>query len=126
MDDCKPVWTPCDPNTQLKRAENEEEILRNVPYQEAIGCLLYLSQGTRPDITYIVNSLSRYNGQPTAEHWTTLKRVFRYLKATIDYKLTYHGNSEGNITGYCDADWASHSEDRRSCTGYVLFFRVLQ
>lgn len=123
MDDCKPVWTPCDPNIQLKKAESEGEILRNIPYQEAIGCLLYLSQGTRPDITYIVNSLSRYNGQPTAEHWTTLKRVLRYLKATIDYKLTYDGNSEGNITGYCDADWASHSEDRRSCTGYIFILQ---
>lgn len=123
MDDCKPVWTPCDPNNQLKRAEREEEILRNIPYQEAIGCLLYLSQGTRPDITYIVNSLSRYNDQPTAEHWATLKRVLRYLKATINHKLTFDGKSECDMKGYCDADWASHSEDRRSCTGYTFVFQ---
>ena len=84
---------------------------------------MYLSQGTRPDITYIVNSLSRYNGQPTSEHWSAVKRVLRYLKGTINMKLTYKKNEDKNIFGYCDADWANDIEDRRSCTGYIFMFQ---
>lgn len=120
MKECKPVYTPCDVNIRLAKAEHENEIKRDIPYQEAIGCLLYLSQGTRPDITFIVNLLSRFNNQPTAQHWVALKRVVRYLKGPINLKLTFNGN-ENNIVGFCDADWASAAEDRTSCTGYVFF-----
>lgn len=122
MSDCNAVSTPCDPSVNLKKAESEEEILRNIPYQEAIGCLLYLSQGTRPDITYIVNTLSKFNNQPTAQHWAALKRVFRYLKGTKDLQLVFKCDA-GNIVGYCDADWASNTDDRRSCTGYIFLFQ---
>ncbi|XP_048485493.1 uncharacterized protein LOC119691901 isoform X3 [Plutella xylostella] len=122
MSDCNAVSTPCDPSVNLKKAESEEEILRNIPYQEAIGCLLYLSQGTRPDITYIVNTLSKFNNQPTAQHWAALKRVFRYLKGTKDLQLVFKCDA-GNIVGYCDADWASNTDDRRSCTGYMFLFQ---
>lgn len=123
MSDCKTISTPCDANIQLKKAKNEKDIDRTIPYQEAIGCLLYLSQGTRPDITYIVNTLSRYNNKPTTQHWVAIKRILRYLKGTINMKLTYTANGTDNIIGYCDADWARDTEDRRSCTGYIFLFQ---
>lgn len=123
MNNCKPMWTPSDANIKLKKGECQEEILKDIPYQEIIGCLLYLSQGTRPDITYIVNSLSRFNSQPTNEHWMALKRVLRYLQATMHMKLVYKRNVDERISGYCDSDWASDTEDRRSCTGYIFLFQ---
>ena len=123
MNNCKPMWTPADANIKLKKPKGQEEILKDIPYQEIIGCLLYLSQVTRPDIAYIVNSLSRYNSQPTNEHWVALKRVMRYLKATMHMKLVYKRNINGKITGYCDSDWANDIEDRRSCTGYIFLFQ---
>lgn len=87
MNDCKPVPTPCEANVTLKKAKTEEDIIRDKPYQEAVGCLLYLSQGTRPDIAYIVNTLSRFNNQPTVEHWMAIKRVMIYLNGTLFTKL---------------------------------------
>lgn len=122
MSDCKPIYTPSEANLQLKKAENEDEVLVNIPYQEVIGCLLYLSQGTRCDLTYIVNQLSRFNNKPTAQHWTAAKRVLRYLKGTQNAKLTFRRNC-ANIIGYCDADWATDTEDRRSCSGYIFLFQ---
>ncbi|GJQ87951.1 hypothetical protein Trydic_g12881 [Trypoxylus dichotomus] len=64
MSDCKPSSTPSDSGTKLsmdvqdtsKDAENTQKI----PYQEAVGCLLYLAQGTRPDIAFAVNDVSRF------------------------------------------------------------------
>lgn len=66
MSDCKPSKSPSDPNQKLSLsmcANNEEEHreLQNVPYQEAVGSLLYLAQGTRPDIAFAVNDVSRFN-----------------------------------------------------------------
>lgn len=57
-------------------------------------------------------------------HWTALKRVMRYLKGTEEYRLSYTQNKEENMAhGYCDADWASSEDDRRSCTGYTFLFQ---
>lgn len=125
MSNCKTVKTPMDSNTKLNGNGNLEETnIINFPYQEIIGCLLYISQVTRPDISFVVNMLSKYNSKPEMQHWIALKRVMRYLKGTQDYRLRYKQNSEETMAhGYCDADWASSEDDRRSCTGYAFLFQ---
>ncbi|XP_063834918.1 uncharacterized protein LOC135084103 [Ostrinia nubilalis] len=68
--------------------------------------------------------LSKYNTKPQQQHWAALKRVMRYLKGTQDFKLSYKKNPEETMThGYCDSDWASSEDDRRSCTGYTFLFQ---
>lgn len=124
MSDCKSVKIPMDVNTKLKSISEETDTLKGIPYQEIIGCLLYISQITRPDISFVINLLSKYNQKPEMSHWLALKRVMRYLKGTEEYRLSYKQNSEENMThGYCDADWASSEDDRRSCTGYIFLFQ---
>jgi len=60
--------------------EDDEEILGpEVPYLSAIGALMYLANCTRPDITFSVNLLARYNFAPTRRHWNGVKHVLRYL-----------------------------------------------
>lgn len=124
MKDCNSVKTPMDSNQvftsdMLPKSENEKLEMSKIPYQEAIGSLLYLSQGTRPDITFAVSFLSRFNHSYGIPHWNAVKRIFRYLQGTKDYKLTYKKSNEG-LFGYCDADWASDTADRKSTTGYVF------
>lgn len=124
MSDCKSVKIPMDPNTKCKETSEESNILKGFPYQEIIGCLLYISQITRPDISFVINMLSKYNSKPEMSHWIALKRVMRYLKGTEELRLCYKQNSKENMThGFCDADWASSEEDRRSCTGYTFLFQ---
>ena len=90
----------------------------DIPYQEAVGSLLYLAQGTRPDIAFAVNDVSRFNNKHGKAHWAAVKRIFRYLRGTVDYKLFYGKGEE--LKGYTDADWASDIDKRRSCSGYVF------
>lgn len=123
MTDCNAVSTPLDPNQRItasmepqNQAENME--MAGVPYRQAIGSLLFLSIITRPDIGFAVNLLSRYCENPGKAHWGAVKRIFRYLRGTMKYKLTY-GGTENELTGYCDADWASDMDQRKSTTGYV-------
>lgn len=123
MTECNPVYSPCDTSTKLV-STGEENIINNVPYQEAIGSLLYLSQGMRPDICYIVNKLSSFNNKPELQHWLAVKRVLRYIKGTRDYKLIFNQNKEEEkVFGYCDSDWASDTNGRRSCSGYTFLFQ---
>jgi len=58
---------------------------------------------------------------PTSVHSTSAKRVLRYLKGTLDFGLHY---TKGSFTlhGFSDSDWASNPDDRRSTTGYGIFF----
>jgi hypothetical protein len=60
--------------------EDDEEILGpQVRYCSAIGALMYFENCTRPDITFSVNLLARYNSALTRRHWNGVKHVLRYL-----------------------------------------------
>jgi hypothetical protein len=124
MFDCKPIGTPLDANAKLSKnmsptSVEEEEEMKNVPYQSAIGSLMYAMLGTRPDIAYAVGAVSQYSSNPGRSHWTAVKRIFRYLKGTTNYALEYEA-SDSKLVGYSDADWAGNIDDRRSTTGYIF------
>jgi len=83
-----------------------------------IGCLNYLANTTRPDISFAVGALSRYNLNPGLQHWKCAKHVIRYLKQTADYKIQYQ-KTEKPLYTYTDADWAGDQDERKSCSGSV-------
>lgn len=99
MDTCKPVCTPSGTNTKLSLDMPTDNAtagdLKKIPYQEAVGSLLYLAQGTRPDISFAINDVSRYNSRFNLAHWKAVKRIFRYLKGTINLKLCFFPESMG-------------------------------
>ena len=120
MTDCKPVDTPCDSNQRLtKDMQSNDFDSSEIPYQQAVGSILYLTQGSRPDIAYAVNYVSRFNNCFSKPHWLAVKRILRYLKGTANLKLAFRRSFE-SLHGFCDADWASDVENRKSCTGYVF------
>lgn len=121
--DEKVAKTPSDPNVKLsiKMVDEQNEITGRVPYQEAVGSLLYIAQGTRPDIAFAVNDVSRFNSKHCEQHWNAVLRIIRYLKGTKNQKLCYQKDSEKcDLHGFSDADWASDIDKRRSCTGFVF------
>jgi hypothetical protein len=123
MTDCKPMGNPCDTNLKLTVCvEGEEDLTGKVPYQQAIGALLFVAQATRPDIAFAVNNASRFNQKHNASHWAAVKRIFRYLKKTENYKLVFNGKIEGELKGYCDADFGSDVDSRKSMSGYVFLY----
>ncbi|BES98092.1 Hydra magnipapillata [Nesidiocoris tenuis] len=115
MVDAKTVSSPLDPGTRLS-VEGE---LANVPFQQLVGSLMYLSVSTRPDISFAVTYLSQFNKNPSVESWSAAKRVLKYLKGTSSLGLSYVKGG-GKLTGFADADWANDPNDRRSFTGFVF------
>lgn len=127
MSDCKPLTTPMDINQKLSKSmspksEEEREQMLKCPYQELVGSLLFVAQVSRPDICYAVNTVSRFNNNPGKLHWIAVKRIVRYLKQTSKYKLCFQQQEDGppRITGYCDSDFASDIDERKSTSGYVF------
>jgi hypothetical protein len=119
MADCKPVGTPMvtASHTNDSTLQNDEDAV-NFPYRQAVGCLMWLAIGTRPDIMFAVTYHSQFLENPQPQHVRTLKRVFQYLQGTKDLKLTYGGKRSG-LEGYTDADRMS-SEQRKAISGYVF------
>lgn len=97
-------------------SDAERKDMNNIPYQEAVGSLMYAAQVSRPDICFALSVVSRFNHNPSKIHWQAVKRILRYLKGTTNAKLVYHRNGDGQIIGYCDADHAGDA----ATTGNLL------
>lgn len=128
MADSKPVGSPMNVSEQLSTKDSpknneEKDFMQNVPFREAIGCLMYLSQCTRPDICCAVNKLSRFSSNPGPKHWAGVKHLMRFFQGTKNLKLRYHKSqqsSQSDIVGFSDVDWASDTDNRKSTTGYTF------
>jgi hypothetical protein len=75
-------------------------------YQRLVGRLIYLCH-TRPDISYVVNVVSRYMHDPRTRHMEVVYQILRYLKRTPGKGLWFRKNQNLDLEGYCDVDWAS-------------------
>ena len=120
MTDSNPIYTPMD--SKVKLVPNKEQASKQdiKLFQAIIGCLLYIVLGTRPNITYSVIKLARYALNPSKDHFIASKRILRYLKATIEYSITYT-NSTPFISGFCDSDYVGDIYTAKSTTGYIFY-----
>ena len=65
-----------------------QESVDAMMYHQMIGSLMYLTN-MRPEICFVVNTLSQYLTDPRSVHLIAAKHILRYLKGTIDYGLKY-------------------------------------
>jgi hypothetical protein len=111
--------TPLDDKVKLDLIDESEREADPREYQAIVGSLMYIALIMRPDISFAVAALSRYNSKPFTSHLTVGKKVLRYLKATRDYQLHYDPHNR-NLTGYTDSEWANDSADRKSQGGHIF------
>ena len=116
INECEPLSESMCPTTYTEHLE-----MRNIPYREAIGSIMYLAVSTRPDISKAVSNVSKYLQNPGPAHWMAVKRILRYLKGTRDLKLILGKRGAAlKMKAYSDADLAGDLDKRRSTTGYVI------
>jgi hypothetical protein len=123
FNDLKPLSIPMDPSVPLSKSQSPTKVedvakMKNVPYREAVGSLMYAAMGTRPDIAFATSTVAQFSENPGWMHWEAVKRIFRYLLGTQKLELVYGGERRG-LVGYVDADGASQ-EHRRAISGYVF------
>nr|GFA19221.1 uncharacterized mitochondrial protein AtMg00810-like [Tanacetum cinerariifolium] len=120
MDLCDSVDTP-----MVDRLKLDEDPL-GIPadqtrFHSMVGSLMYLT-ASRPDLVFAVCMFARYQASPIKKHLEALKRVFRYLKGTINWGLWYPKDTSMAPTVYADADHAGCQDTRRSTSGSAQFF----
>nr|GEX05282.1 zinc finger, CCHC-type [Tanacetum cinerariifolium] len=98
--ECTPMSTPMD--TSEKLMPNNGQTVSQLKYSMVIGYLKYAMTCKRPDIAFSMDKLSMYTSNPDTHHWQTIQRVLKYLKKTMDYRLTYTGYPSV-LEGYTDA-----------------------
>ncbi|GJX52915.1 hypothetical protein Tco_0281284 [Tanacetum coccineum] len=119
MDLCDPVDTPM--VNRLKLDEDPLEILVDqTQFCSMVGSLIYLTS-SKPDLVFVVCMCARYQASPTKKHLEALKRVFWYLKGTINWGLWYPKDTAMALMAYVDADHAGCQDTRRSTSGSAQF-----
>jgi hypothetical protein len=115
MFECKAMNTPMETKSKLL-VDTSSELVDSTLYRQIIGSLMYLTN-TRPDICFVVNTLSQYLIEPRRVHLVAAKHVMRYLKGTLDFGLCYNGDHDFRLVGYTDSDWVGSVSDRKSTSG---------
>ena len=94
-----------DPNKQLKKpSESSVSTLGN--YMELVGCLIYISCCTRPDISFAVNRHAQFFSESSDELFTSALKILAYLGSTIEIGLSLGGRGSQEIRAYVDSDFA--------------------
>ena len=125
MEDAKKGFLPMSHGIHLSKTQcptttDERECMSKVPYASAIGSIMYAMISTRPDVSYALSVISRYQSDPGEGHWTAVKNILKYLRRTKDVFLIYGGEEELVVTGYTDASFQTDKDDSKSQSGYVF------
>nr|GEW23108.1 retrotransposon protein, putative, Ty1-copia subclass [Tanacetum cinerariifolium] len=117
MDSCDPVDTPMVDRLKLDKDPLEIPVDQ---FRSMVGSLMYLT-ASRPDLVFVVCMCARYQASPTKKHLEALKRVFWYLRGTINWGLWYPKDTAMALTAYADADHVGCQDTRRSTSGSAQF-----
>ncbi|KAL0332868.1 UNVERIFIED_CONTAM: Retrovirus-related Pol polyprotein from transposon RE1 [Sesamum calycinum] len=119
LEKCRPVSTPLPLGLNLtfhaQPALADPEL-----YRRLVVLLIYLGF-THPDISYGAQQLSQFVHHPSQIHMDAAMHLVRYLKGCPNLGLFFPSSNLLVLKAYCDADWASYVDSRRSLTSYCVF-----
>ncbi|GKE80155.1 hypothetical protein Tco_1550155 [Tanacetum coccineum] len=129
MESSDPVDTPMVEKSKLDE-DPQGKAVDPTHYRGMVGTLMYLT-ASRPDLTFIVCMCARYEAKPTEKHLHAVKRIFKYLRGTVNMGLWYLKDSSIALTTYADADHAGFQDTKRKaeyialsgCCAQVLWMR---
>jgi hypothetical protein len=116
-----PVGVSLDSSMSPTTPEDRAEMVGK-PYRELLGSVMWGQLATRPDLSYAVSVLSRFQTNAGIEHWRALLHVLGYIRNTLNYGLIYSRDGSSGLlpVGYADSDYAACHDTRRSTSGHVF------
>jgi len=114
------VKTPMTTGQRLEAFDGIATETSRREFAAQLGSVMYAMITTRPDVAFAVSSLAQHTNNPGPKHWDALKRIFFYLRSTIEYCITFGGESNDKLAGYTDASFAEDSATRRSTGAYIF------
>lgn len=119
MSNCTMAKSPLPAKTILAAGTPDEiAAAAELPYQNLVGSLQWLSHTTRPDIAYAVSQLSPYNASWTIDNWIKAKHVLRYVRFAQHHDIQYN-SADKILSMSSDSDFSQFPATRRSITVYV-------
>ncbi|GJX16784.1 retrotransposon protein, putative, ty1-copia subclass [Tanacetum coccineum] len=115
METCDPVDTPMVEKSKLDADPQGKEV-DPTRYRGMIGSFMYLTS-SRPDLVFAVCMCARYQAKPIEKHLPAVKRIFQYLKGTINMGLWYSKDSCITLTIFADVDHDGCQDTKRSTFG---------
>nr|GEV09135.1 retrovirus-related Pol polyprotein from transposon TNT 1-94 [Tanacetum cinerariifolium] len=119
MESCDLVGTPMEIKNKLNLDQNGTPV-DATKYHSMIDALMYLTS-SRPDIVHATCLCARYQDKPTEKHLKEVKRIFCYLRGTVNTGLWYTKDSSFELTGFSDADYAGCKDTFKSTSGGAQF-----
>nr|GEV58509.1 hypothetical protein [Tanacetum cinerariifolium] len=119
MESSDPVDTPMVAKSKLDE-DTRGKVVDPTHYHRMVGTFMYLT-ASRPDLTFVVCMCAQYQAKPTEKHLHAVKRIFKYLRGTINRGLWYPKDSFVALTVYADADHV----DEITATDYGLGFNKI-
>ena len=92
--------------TQCPMTQDERDRMSKIPYAYTIRSIMYAMLCTRPDVSYALSIMSRYQSDLGESHGIVVKNILKYLRRTKDAFLLY-GRQEDElvVNGYIDASF---------------------
>ncbi|GJS43287.1 putative ribonuclease H-like domain-containing protein [Tanacetum coccineum] len=119
FDSCGLVDTPMVEKSKLDK-DKEGKAVDPSHYRGMIGILLYLTT-SRPNLQFAICMCARYQARPTEKHLNAVKRIFRYIKGTVNQGLWYPKDSSIALIAFVDADHVGCQDTRRSTSSSMQF-----
>nr|GEZ80996.1 hypothetical protein [Tanacetum cinerariifolium] len=119
MESCDPVGTPIEIKDKLDLDQNGTPV-DATEYRSMIDALMYLTS-SRPDIVHATCLCARYQAKPTEKHLKEVKRIFCYLRGTVNTGLRYTKDSGFELTGFSNDDYARGKDTFKSTSGGAQF-----
>ncbi|GJR38938.1 hypothetical protein Tco_1214622 [Tanacetum coccineum] len=119
MEKCDSIGTPMATKPKLD-ADLSGKLVDQTDYHSKIGSLVYL-KSSRQDIVQAVCYCARYQARPTENYLKEVKRIFQYLRGTINMGLWYPKNYGFELTAFSDVDHARCLDTRKSTSGGIQF-----
>lgn len=106
MKNYKPSPTPLSGTENLSRFEGKPlGVNDRTRYRSIVGALQYLTL-TRPHLAVAINKVYQFLHAPTSIHWTSVKRILKYVKFTVDIVLTIPRKNSFLLSAFSNVDWA--------------------
>ena len=128
MIECKLVNVPLTRHFILSKSQclsSEFKILKmkNIPYANVIGTIVYSMISTRPDFAYFISLLNRFMSNPRKIHWEALKYVLKYINSSLSAGLNFEKRCNTlDLVEFVDSDFAGDKNFRKST---ITFFFTL-
>ena len=120
MSDCRPMSTPIDVSSKSESFLENSETAKDVSYRHAVGSIMYLMIGTRPDLAFAIRKLSQSLESPLHHHCIVVKRVLRYISSTRDHGILFQKDKNLKVLACCDSDCEGCCETRKFTSAFVF------